>query len=74
MPETSTFWLPKLQFNLALEQNVLFQKTLIQLHLYFAMPGRREASLSHAPNTGTCCPGEWGPQNTVSSLSPPPLS
>lgn len=37
MPETSTRWLPKLQFNLALEQNVLFQKTLIQLNLYCAM-------------------------------------
>lgn len=42
MPETSTCWLPKLQFNLALEQNVLFQKTLIQLNLYCAMPWQDE--------------------------------
>lgn len=42
MPKTSTCWLPKPQFNLALEQNVLFQKTLIQLGLYFAMPWQDE--------------------------------
>lgn len=52
---TAACWRRSLKFNLAPEQNVLFQRPLIQLSLNFAMSWRPPGQ----PPLSTRCPREW---------------